>query len=85
MGHSGDMQKQHAHRSAKSERDMRFRIVKTFNEGGPAQMLLALLLLLLLILVFGGLGIFVAKVFLIALAVVVLLTLFTGGSYYRNR
>lgn len=48
-------------------------------------MLTALLLLLLLILVFGGLGIFVAKVFFIALAVVVLLSLFTGGSYYGRR
>ncbi len=48
-------------------------------------MVAALLILLLLILVFGGLGIFVAKVFLIALAVAWLLSLVTGTSYVRRR
>ena len=48
-------------------------------------MVAALLILLLLILVFGGLGIFVAKIFLIALAVALLLSLVTGTSYVRRR
>ncbi len=41
-------------------------------------MLAALVLLLLLILLFGGLGIFIAKAFFIALAVVVLVSLLGG-------
>ncbi|MBI2764458.1 MAG: hypothetical protein HYX53_00955 [Chloroflexi bacterium] len=44
-----------------------------------------LVVLLLLILVFGGLGIFVAKVFLLALLISVLLSLVTGGYWYRSR
>jgi hypothetical protein len=48
-------------------------------------MLAALLLILLLVLVFGGLGIFVAKVFFIALAVAILLSLITGGLYIGRR
>ena len=44
-----------------------------------------LLLLLLLIVVFGGLGIFVAKVFLVALAVMILISFITGGYYMRGR
>jgi len=42
-------------------------------------MIALLLLLLLLILLFGGLGIFVAKVFFVALAVVLVVGLLTGG------
>ncbi len=48
-------------------------------------MIAALLVLLLLILVFGGLGIFVAKVFFLALAVVFLLSLVSGGVWYGRR
>jgi hypothetical protein len=48
-------------------------------------MLGILLLLLLLVLLFGGLGIFVAKVFFIALAVVLILSLVSGSTYYRRR
>jgi hypothetical protein len=44
-----------------------------------------LLLLLLLILLFGGLGIFVAKVFLLGLIIAALLSVVTGGSWYRGR
>lgn len=47
-------------------------------------MLLALVLLLLLILLFGGLGVFVAKVFFIAMAVVLIAALLTGGYSYRR-
>ena len=47
-------------------------------------MLVALLLLLLLVLLFGGLGIFVAKVFFIALAVVLVASLLAGGSFMRR-
>ncbi len=39
-----------------------------------------LVLLLLLVLLFGGLGIFVAKVFFIALAVTVVVGLLAGGT-----
>lgn len=48
-------------------------------------MIAALLILLLLILLFGGLGIFVAKVFFIALVVALLFSLVTGGFYLRGR
>lgn len=48
-------------------------------------LLAALLILLLLILLFGGLGIFVAKVFFIALLVVILVSLATGGMFARGR
>jgi hypothetical protein len=44
-----------------------------------------LLLLLLLALLFGGLGIFVAKVFLVGLAIVLILGLFAGGGVFRGR
>lgn len=44
-------------------------------------MLAAVLILLLLVLLFGGLGIFVAKVFFIAMAVALLLSLATGGMH----
>ncbi len=44
-----------------------------------------LLLLLLLIVVFGGLGIFVAKVFLLVLAAMILISFITGGYYVRRR
>ena len=47
-------------------------------------MLAALLLILLLILLFGGLGIFVAKVFFIALIVCVVLALVSGCFYVRR-
>ena len=47
-------------------------------------MLPALLILLLLVLLFGGLGIFVAKVFFIALAVVLIASLVTGGMFSRR-
>jgi hypothetical protein len=45
----------------------------------------ALVLLLVLILLFGGLGLFVAKVFFIGLAIVFLVSLFSGGFYVRRR
>lgn len=48
-------------------------------------MLAALLILLLLILLFGGLGIFVAKVFFIALAIAVLVSLVSGGLFIGRR
>ncbi len=48
-------------------------------------MLAALLVLLLLVLLFGGLGIFVAKVFFIALAVALLLSIVSGGFYVGRR
>jgi hypothetical protein len=44
-----------------------------------------LLLLILLVLVFGGLGIFVAKVFFIALAVALVLSLVSGTTIVRRR
>ncbi len=43
-----------------------------------------LLFLLLLVLLFGGLGVFVAKVFFLALAVVLILSLVSGGFYLRR-
>lgn len=52
---------------------------------GETTMLGMLLLLLLLIVLFGGLGIFVAKVFFIALAVAVVLSLLTGSTFIRRR
>jgi hypothetical protein len=48
------------------------------------RMLGILLLLLLLILLFGGLGIFVAKVFLFGLIIALLLSLVAGGGWYRG-
>ena len=47
-------------------------------------MLVWLLLLLLLVLLFGGLGIFVAKVFLFVLLAMLILSLF-GGVYVGRR
>jgi hypothetical protein len=47
-------------------------------------MLLALVLLVLLIVLFGGLGLFVAKVFFIAMAAVLVVALLTGGYSYRR-
>ena len=47
-------------------------------------MLLALVLLLLLVLLFGGLGVFVAKQFFIALAAVLIMSLLAGSSYMRR-
>ncbi len=48
--------------------------------------MLALLLLLILgILLFGGLGIFVAKVFFLVMAVMLLVSLIGGGTYFRRR
>jgi hypothetical protein len=43
-----------------------------------------LLILLLLVLLFGGLGVFVAKVFFIALAVALVLSLVSGASVMRR-
>lgn len=48
-------------------------------------MIALLLLLLLMILVFGGLGIFVAKWFFILLAVALVASLLTGGTFFRGR
>ena len=47
-------------------------------------MLALLLLLILLVLLFGGLGVFVAKIFFIALAVVLVLSLLAGASLTRR-
>ena len=48
--------------------------------------MLALLLILLLgVLLFGGLGIFVAKVFFVVMAVMLLVSLIGGGTYIRRR
>lgn len=44
-----------------------------------------LLLLILMILLFGGLGIFVAKAFFLALAVVLLVSILSGGFYVGRR
>lgn len=48
-------------------------------------MIAALLILLLLVLVFGGLGIFVAKVFFVGLAIALVIGLVTGGFSMRGR
>jgi hypothetical protein len=47
-------------------------------------MIALLVLLLLLVLLFGGLGIFVAKAFFIALAVVLLVSLLAGAGTLRG-
>lgn len=47
-------------------------------------MIALLLLLLLLVLLFGGLGVFVAKVFFVALAVVLIAGLLSGGYAARR-
>lgn len=48
-------------------------------------MLWAILLLLLLVLLFGGLGLFVAKVFLFVMLAALLVGLVTGGFAFRGR
>lgn len=48
-------------------------------------MLAALLLLLVLVLLFGGLGLFVAKIFFVALLVALLLSFVTGGMLFGRR
>ena len=48
-------------------------------------MLAILLILLLLVLLFGGLGMFVAKVFLIAALVALVVSLVSGGLYLGGR
>jgi len=48
-------------------------------------MLGILLLLLLMVLLFGSLGLFVAKVFFIALAISLLLSFVSGGLYIGRR
>ena len=55
------------------------------DDGLGTLMVGLLLLLLLLIVVFGSLGIFVAKVFLFALVVMLLISAITGGYYVRRR
>jgi hypothetical protein len=47
-------------------------------------MLLILLLLLVAVLVFGGLGLFVAKAFFLALAVVLVVGLVSGSTMFRR-
>jgi hypothetical protein len=47
-------------------------------------MIALLILLLLLLLLFGGLGIFVAKAFFIALAVILLVSLLAGAGTLRG-
>jgi hypothetical protein len=48
-------------------------------------MLALLLILLLLVLLFGGLGVFVAKVFLFVALVALAVSLLSGGVYFRRR
>ncbi len=48
-------------------------------------MLGVLLLLLLMIILFCGLGVFVAKVFFVALAITLLLSILSGGVYIGRR
>ncbi len=48
-------------------------------------MLLLILFLLIGILLFGGLGVFVAKVFFIGIAAVLIISLLSGGSFLRKR
>lgn len=48
-------------------------------------MLGVLLVLLLLVLLFGGLGIFVAKVFLLGLLIALVIGLVAGGSRWNRR
>lgn len=48
-------------------------------------MIALLLVLVLLVLLFGGLGIFVAKVFIFALLAVVVLSLLGGGLFLGRR
>ena len=48
-------------------------------------MLAFLLILLLLVLLFGGLGVFVAKVFLVAALVALLVSVVSGGFFLGRR
>jgi hypothetical protein len=48
-------------------------------------MLTLLLVILLLVLLFGGLGVFVAEVFLIGLLIALIVGLFAGSGYNRRR
>lgn len=48
-------------------------------------MVALLLILLLLILLFGGLGVFVAKIFLAGLLIALVLSVITGGMYIGRR
>ena len=47
-------------------------------------MLMLLVLLLLLVLLFGGLGVFVAKVFFVGLLVALLIGVVSGGYAFRS-
>ncbi|MEX0783363.1 MAG: hypothetical protein WD557_11990 [Dehalococcoidia bacterium] len=47
-------------------------------------MLVLLAILLLVVLLFGGLGLFVAKVFFVGLLVALLLSIVTGGFLFRG-
>jgi hypothetical protein len=53
--------------------------------GGGTTVVGLLILLLLLALVFGGLGVFVAKTFLVVLLALALVTLLSGGLYVGRR
>jgi hypothetical protein len=53
-------------------------------EAKEIEMLALLLLLLLLVVVFGGLGMFVAKVFFIGIAAVLIIGLLAGGGLARR-
>lgn len=48
-------------------------------------MIALLPLLLLLVLLFGGLGVFVAKAFLLGLIVVLLVSVLAGGMFFRGQ
>lgn len=48
-------------------------------------MLALLLVLLVAVLLFGGLGVFVAKVFLFVALAALIISLFSGGLYFRRR
>lgn len=51
---------------------------------GRKQMLGVLVVLLLLILLFGALGVFVAKLFLLGLIISLLLSVVASGGWYRG-
>jgi hypothetical protein len=48
-------------------------------------MLTLLIILLLLVLLFGSLGVFVAKAFLLAMAAVLLASVLAGGLHWHRR
>lgn len=54
-------------------------------QNGENEMLGVLLLLLLLVLLFGGLGVFVAKVFLAAMLIAIVLSVISGGMFLGRR